>query len=265
MNRTDIIKYIEKHIAPIRKHRITFSKANTKLKKLQKQIGKRVYSFDLLAGWTCPYAKDCRSCAAPQHLVRPTTFFLEQDSGRVVVDGPQCRYRCYSASQEAIYRDTFNQRAMNWWCLITPYQNVTRMADMLLRSIPRNAEVIRIHSSGDFFSSTYFKAWLKVTKARPDIHFYGYTKAISLLQKHKDSIPSNLRITQSTGGTSTDYVDGLPKSYVVLYEESAASQNIPIDYNDFLAYEGKEDFALLIHGTQPAGTRAARALAKQRA
>lgn len=77
---------------------LKFSPANTKIKELCKVSdiarylnGKRVYSLDLLSGWTCPFAKECKSKV---HVV---------DNKKVIKDGPHTKFRCFSASQEVVF------------------------------------------------------------------------------------------------------------------------------------------------------------------
>ena len=260
MNRNEMLKYIEKYIVPNRPARLKFSRPNTKLKKLSKRIGKRVCSFDLLSGWTCPYACECRAWAEPV-MYGDQEVYSAKDPTRRVVDGPLCRYRCYAAGQECMYYNTFAMRATNWWCLIKPRQDRIRMREMLLAAIPKRAQVVRIHSAGDFFSNTYFQAWLDVTKARPDLEFYGHTKSIPLIGKYKDQIPKNWRPTLSVGGTShaLNFPMSFPKSYVVSNWVEAGMARLLVDKDDYLAYTAQIDFALPVHGTQPAGTDAARA------
>ncbi len=89
---------------------LKFSPANTKLKKLYKDpelapwlTGKRkIYSMDLQAGHTCPYAKDCLSKAV-----------LTEGGGLKIVDGPDTQFRCYAASQEVMYTGVYNLRKHN--------------------------------------------------------------------------------------------------------------------------------------------------------
>ena len=84
---------------------LKYSKANTKLQKLNKVralkkylTGKRkVYSMDIRAGHTCPGAKDC---------------FSKVVDGKIV-DGKHTEFRCYAASLEALYTNTYNRHNEN--------------------------------------------------------------------------------------------------------------------------------------------------------
>ena len=216
---------------------VKFSKANRKLKKLQKQIGKRVASFDLLSGYTCPMAHECKAWAVPV------------DGTRRVCDGPEMRFRCYSASQEVTYSDTFNMRLRNTLAVMK------NPVDKLLAALP-NVDVIRIHAAGDFFSWDYFNAWLDVARERPYTRFYFYTKMVPFLIR-AGSLPENVRATISVGGKADRLISeakslGFHTVEVVQSEAEAAEKGLPIDTNDYHAYEGAMDFALVIHGTQPA-------------
>ena len=84
---------------------LKFSNANAKTEAL-KQVpelaefltGKRkIYSLDLLSGYSCPYAKACLSKAV-----------VQSDGRRKIKDGKDNEFRCFSASQEVQYTNVFN-------------------------------------------------------------------------------------------------------------------------------------------------------------
>ena len=75
---------------------VKFSKANAKIEalkqveSLQKYLeGKKVYSFDLLSGFSCPFAKECLSKAVEN-----------REGKRTIKEGPDTEFRCFSACQE---------------------------------------------------------------------------------------------------------------------------------------------------------------------
>ena len=96
------------------------------------------------------------------------------------------------------------------------------MASLISASLPSDAQVVRIHVSGDFFSESYFLAWSDTAKARPDVKFYAYTKSIPFWRKHEAQIPSNLILTASEGGKFDSAIGGLKTAKVVYSEEQAA-------------------------------------------
>lgn len=117
-------------------------------------------------------------------------------------------------------------------------------------------KIVRIHVSGDFFSQTYFDAWLQVAKNNPSILFYAYTKALPLLVKRLNDIPNNFRLTASYGGTHDHLISkhNLKFAKVVKSVEEANKLRLKIDHDDSLAYGSSKSFALLVHGQQPAGS-----------
>jgi hypothetical protein len=134
------------------------------------------------------------------------------------------------------------------------------MYDLILASLPVETSIVRIHVSGDFFNEAYFGAWIDVAKARSATKFYAYTKSIHLWHKLESEIPANLILTASEGGRFDAQINGFKRAKVVFSEEQAAALGLEIDHDDSHAYDGNESFALLLHGTQPKGTIAAKAL-----
>ena len=227
---------------------IRFTRANSKLKKLEEKISKRVDKFDLLAGHTCPFARDCRSSVI---------------AGKVV-DGPDTEFRCYAASLEALYENTFNLHNENT-IQIKALRTKVKIKEGLQAVLPKKADVVRIHSSGDFYSMACFDAWLELARDNPEKTFYAYTKAVSLWAKRLGKIPDNMILTASYGGKHDHLIEkhGLRYVKVVYSKQAALDLNLEIDKDDFSAYNPgakSENFALLIHGTQPKGSAAGKAL-----
>ena len=125
-------------------------------------------------------------------------------------------------------------------------------------------KVIRTHVSGDYFSQDYFDAWLQIAIQNPKILFYVYTKSLKYLVNRLNLIPDNFRFVASFGSKFDSLIGkhNLRWSKVVLSENEALSLGLNIDHDDSSVYEGTENFALLLHGTQPAGSLAAKAWAE---
>jgi len=231
---------------------LKFSPANTKLQKLQKKIGKKVYSLDLQAGVSCPFAMDCKS------------MVVEKDGKLTIKDGKYTQFRCYAASGEALYTLTYRQHRHNY-LTIKKAKTVKQIKKLILESMPHDAKVIRLHSSGDFFTESYFRAVLEVCKETPHIRWYGYTKAIPYLVKY--TLPKNLRLVASYGGKHDHQIDenNLVSCKVVYSKNEAKKEKLPIDKNDYLCYNASRKFAVLIHGMQPKGSPAMKAVTQLRA
>lgn len=239
---------------------LKFSKANAKLAKLSEVSsikrfldgGRKVYSLDLLAGHSCPFANECLSKVV---------------NGKIQ-DGQNTKFRCYAASLEVLFTKTFQAHKHNFDLLRK--LNSTDMFKLICWSLPSNLGVCRIHSSGEFFSENYFQAWLKVARENPDKLFYAYTKSLGWWLNARDDIPDNMVLTASYGGRLDRLIseNNLRFAKVVHSTAEAKELQLPIDHTDERAANPKtkdKSFSLLLHGTQPAHSQAAIALQKMRA
>ena len=100
----------------------------------------------------------------------------------------------------------------------------------------------------------------------PDKLFYAYTKSLEMWTEYSYNLPSNFVLTASRGGHDDELIDAkdLKCAEVVFSEEEAVEKGLEIDHDDSHAAYGDESFALLIHGTQPKGSDASKALQKLR-
>ena len=232
---------------------LKFSRSNAKLEKLELVIDKVVYSFSLLSGWSCPFAKECLSKV---RLI---------EGRRKLFDGIHTLFRCFSASQEALFPKVFNSRKNNF-DILKPLSE-SEMIEIIVYYLPENADVIRIHVGGDFFSDKYFVAWIKVAILFPNKIFYAYTKSLIYWIRHRELIEEtrNFVLTASYGGTQDHLIqsENLRFAKVVFSEKEAENLGLPIDHDDSHAYDPNfrhQSFALLLHGVQPKGSEASKAL-----
>ena len=133
--------------------------------------------------------------------------------------------------------------------------------------MPKDMGVCRIHVAGDFFNEDYFYAWLVVANLNPHILFYAYTKSLRYWIANTDFVDElpNFVLTASYGVREDGLIDSqnLRSTKVIFSEEEADSLGLEIDHDDSHAADPakkNDDFALLIHGTQPKGSEAAVAL-----
>lgn len=237
---------------------LKFSKENAKLARLRdvpelsKWLdGKRkIYSFDILSGWSCPHAKDCLS-----------KVIIDESGKRKIQDGKHTEFRCFSASQEVVYTNVYKSRKHNFDAL----KSSDDIANLIRENLPKNLGILRIHVAGDFFSQSYFDAWIEVAKDNPDRLFYAYTKSLPYWVKRLRDIPQNFVLTASRGGRKDAMIaeHNLRESVVVFSEGEAKEKGLEIDHDDSHAAvpEWKfTSFALLIHGVQPKGSEASEAI-----
>jgi hypothetical protein len=238
--------------------KLKFGKGNAKLDKI-------VHTFSLPSGYTCPFAENCLSKA-------------DRENGKIT-DGLHTLYRCFSASQESLYPAVRKARWHNFSLLRKVSGNGARaMCELIHASLPKNAQIVRIHVGGDFFSQAYFLAWEMVAQKNKGILFYAYTKSLLFWTRHRNywtkehciyvprylSNPyvDNFRLTASFGGRDDTliYDHNLRSARVVYSEAEAQLRNLEIDHDDSHAMGTGGSFALLLHGTQPKGSPAAKAL-----
>jgi hypothetical protein len=231
-----------------RRRLLRFGRGNAKL-------DDGIYTFSLPAGHFCPFADACRSRAHRQ-------------TGHIK-DGPHTEFRCYAASNEARARSVRESRWRNAE-LLRRCKSKEQMTQLILESLSPYVGVVRIHVSGDFFTQEYLDAWLQVAQLRPDTRFYAYTKAlpfwVTRLEEigtgHAPGAVPNFILTASYGGTHDHLIEqhGLRFAKVVFSVFEAQAEGLPLDHDDSLAMKHGPSFALLLHGTQPPGSPAAKAL-----
>jgi hypothetical protein len=223
--------------------RLKFGHGNAKL-----DVG--IYTFSLPAGWFCPFAQDCKSRA-------------NRVTGRIT-DGPHTLFRCFAASGEARGKSVRQARWHN--AELLKGKSKDEMVALILDSLTPFAGYVRLHVSGDFFSQDYFDAWVEIARQRPGTRFYGYTKSLPFWVKRKHELPTNFILTASMGGTHDRLIEehGLRYARVVFSEQEAADLGLEIDHDDSHAMSDGPSFTLLIHGTQPLGSEAAKAVSALR-
>lgn len=212
---------------------------------------KDMFTFSLISGYSCPFADECLSKA-------------DMETGKIT-DGPNTKFRCFSASQEALYTNLRKHRNDNFQVL-RKLKTKEAMTKALLEALPpvkKNGAgtIIRLHVAGDFFNQNYFDAWLEVARQNPKRLFYAYTKSIQYWVNRIDEIPNNFKLTASKGGKLDHLIDIFNLKYVeVVYSsQEAIDKGLEIDHDDSHAYDYDLPFALLIHGTQPKSSKAAEA------
>jgi hypothetical protein len=187
----------------------------------------------------------------------------DPDTGKIT-DGARTEFRCFSASNEAVFSNVRNARWHNYQALLTAKTAKAMSAlliDGLADTVTRKTKAVRIHVSGDFFNQDYFDAWLLAAQNFPDTKFYAYTKSLNLWVARLNMLPPNFTLIASFGGRHDQLIAkfSLPSAVVVYHPEEAEALGLQIDHDDSHAQAGRT-FALLVHGTQPKGSKASEAL-----
>ena len=150
-----------------------------------------IITMSMPAGHSCPFAKDCRSCAVnnprKRHDIGDTRKFMIQD-------GPHTKFRCFTAIDEVLKPSVRKARWHNFLTLqFVSKQGVDAVVKLIETSLPpaKWGKPTRPHVAGDFFNQTYFDAWMEVARHQPNRLFYAYTKALPLWVKRLKTIPKN--------------------------------------------------------------------------
>ena len=178
-----------------------------------------VFEWNLPSGFTCPFAMEC--------LVK-----VDRHTGKF--DNKSKAYRCYSAMQER-FPAVRNHR----------WTNFDFLRDGGKPEIPKKAEAVRIHMSGDFYSQHYFDMWLDICNENPKIEFWAYTKSLKYWVKRINEIPDNLILTASKGGRNDDLIDEYNLKNVEIIKTKEEAKGKPIDTCDDQARIPNVNFCLL--------------------
>ena len=139
------------------------------------------------------------------------------------------------------------------------------MVNLISKSLPTSAEIVRIHVAGDFKSQAYFNAWVEVAQRNPDKIFYAYTKSLKFWIRKINDLPENFIMTASYGGMKDKLISqhGLRSAKVIFSMEEANGLHVDIDDSHAAAPEKRnQSFALMLHGVQPPNTAASAAWEK---
>lgn len=216
---------------------LKFTQGNSKL-------DKGISIFSLVSGVTCPGSCLCKSSS-------------NRYTGKIT-DGNKTTFRCYSATQEAIYPSVRKARWHNF--LLLKGKSVNEMIDLISKSLPLYSRVIRLNGAGDFFNQNILDAWLKIAELNKDRIFYCYSKSVPFIIKRLNEIPPNFKFNISLGGLYDNLAieHKLKTVKVVFSVKEAKKLGLKIDFNDDLAWKQDKSFALLLHSTMPAGSLASK-------
>jgi hypothetical protein len=203
----------------------------------------QVRNLDILAGYTCPFAKDCKC-------------MVNLESNKVMDSDTAIHGYCYAVKLEAIFKNSLALHLYNTIILIMNDYNLEKSLNS------EKIQVIRIHSSGDFFHKKYYESVKEYCKKNPDVTIFGYTK--NLYYVTDTDKPVNFKLTYSLGSKldSKFYQlknQGLniPYTKVCLNHNEAEREGLKVvcDYQhesesesqDYFTIMNQESEALILH------------------
>jgi hypothetical protein len=84
----------------------------------------------------------------------------------------QCK-KCYAKKSELRFPNVIKKREFNYEASLNYDFSI-----LIKKEIEKSKyNIVRIHSSGDFYSQEYIDKWVKIIVSLPDIKFYAYTKS----------------------------------------------------------------------------------------
>ena len=127
---------------------------------------KGIYHYSLPSGYTCPAAKNCKT-------------FADRITGKITdkqTEANGIKIRCYAAMDEARRPNVRKPRWDNYDLLKAEKTTVGKAA-LIRRSIEATGLIrggtLRVHIGGDFYSQSYFNAWMIAARHFPQITFYS--------------------------------------------------------------------------------------------
>ena len=226
--------------------------------------------FSLPAGYTCPFATVCKNFPAKwEGPVKGGKWKKPTSWEKNIKPGPQAEIMCYAARAQGQYPAT-NIKAFKNLDLLKRVKTKEKMANLIIKSMEYHGfagtDILRIHEAGDFFSQDYLDAWIEVAKRMPQTLFYAYTVSLPYYMARKNSLPKNFKVIASMDKHNEKFImdNDLRYSTVVGSEEEARELGLPIDVDDSIAWGSDDNFALVIHGSQPKGSEAAETLKQNR-
>lgn len=151
-----------------------------------------------------------------------------------------CIANCYARQGTYLFWTTKRKHEAN---LLATQQN-DFCENMIIEIIESKANIIRIHSAGDFYNREYISKWLTIMDAMPHVIFYAYTKSFKMFDGL--SLPENFKMIQSQGGI---YEIDENKAHAKVWENES---DIPDNYSKAIESDinavYNDKIALVYHG-----------------
>jgi hypothetical protein len=226
------------------------------------KLNKNIYIFSLPAGKSCPGAVSCKTSVIVDDYYKRAN--LRKMSGN--------EFTCFAANNEALYPGKLYKAMINFK-IIKEYCKTVNDKTLALNTMVtgfNDYSIVRVHDSGDFFSTDYMLAWLNVAEMNPNKLFYAYTTSVTFLNKiikTKGFIPYNFIFIESNENLlrllnkDADKIiqsikdNGIFKTrFIFKTFKEAEKYNVTIDVDDTLAMRADiSEFGLLLHSSSQTG------------
>jgi len=116
----------------------------------------------------------------------------------------QCKEYCYAKKAERLYPTVLPSRMKNYNSTLSPYF-VDNMCTRLEKEHSKGYDMLRLHSSGDFYNQEYLDKWKSLAAKIPDMTISTFSKSMNL--DLYNNTPDNMIIIQSYGSKHDDKID----------------------------------------------------------
>jgi hypothetical protein len=149
---------------------------NSKIKKTGKYFGVKLFN------WTLPAYKS--------------------KSGKVICPmAGDCIKFCYARKGAYIWSNVNKAHEDRY-----EFSKTDEFVEAMIKEIKRKkADYIRVHDSGDYYSTAYMAKWFQIATALPNVRFYSYTNMVDMVQR--SYIPDNFDFIFSDSGKQSHLID----------------------------------------------------------
>lgn len=144
--------------------------------------------------------------------------YKSADGFKVCPGAGACAAVCYAQQGNYNFPNVKRNQEHNLAMARKNLRSFVRAAIADLKAL--KAKLVRVHSSGDFFSQAYVNAWFRIARALPGVRFYAYTKSFVGFDVFSNK-PDNFAITQSEGSLRDDLIDP-SKSHARIFADARA-------------------------------------------
>ena len=174
---------------------------NSKIKKTSKELGVKLMNFGIPAyksasgKLTCPMAGDC-------------VKFCYAKKGAYTWSNVQPAFeKRYQLSKTDDFIDAIHAEIQR-----------------------KKPDYVRIHDSGDYYSTKYLDKWIQIALNNPTVRFYSYTNMVEMMIKAEDRIPDNFDLIFSDSGKQKHLINEKKHRHTKIF--STHSDLISRDYVD---------------------------------
>jgi len=166
---------------------------------------------------------------------------------------------CYAKQGAYNWSQVKNAYQYRYECTQSPQFVDIVVQDLQAKAIRASKQskqlIIRVHDSGDYYSTEYALKWMSIASKLPQVQFYSYTKEVGLFKSLSDSnnIPSNYTIIYSIGGTEDHLIDLNNDRHARIFKsltELLDAGYVNAMLNDLIAIGPNNKIGLVYHGVR---------------